>query len=756
MPDQRPLFRSFASGEISPEAFGRIDLDKLQTGLSLCRNFITLPHGPAQNRPGFEYVIETKYSDKTSVLLPFVYNTDQAYVLELGDQYLRIHTEGGTVLETAQSISAITASTGLVEVEAHGFADGDWVYASGVEGMVELNSLYFKVYDANTDDLKLRYLTGVAVDMMALSAYVSGGTLSRVYEIETPYLETDLFGVHYTQSADVMTLVHPGYQQRQLTRTGATAWSLDTIDFDPNQAAPTLPVATPTGSGTVEYSYKVTALRDGDLEESFASDECSALNNLTVADSSNKITWAAASGAARYNVYKKINGLFGYIGQSSDGATGLVDDNITPDTGQTPPEAADPFAAAGDYPGAVGYFEGRRWFAGTRNIPQGLWSTRSGTESNMAKSIPTREDDGIAVRLRAQRADTIRHIVPLSDLLLLTSGGEWRVTAQNSDAITPTTISYRVAGAIGANAAQPVVTSESVIYAQAMGGRVREMLYSWEAQGYKTNDLAILAAHLFDSHAITNMAYTRSPHQIVWCVRSDGALLGMTYVPEHKVVGWHQHNTPGAFEAVASIPEGNEDRLYATVRRFVGGRTVRCVERMASRQVDDLADSFFVDSGLRYSGAPVTTIRGLHHLEGETVAILADGASLMQQVVSGGEVTLQNAASKVQVGLPIDAIIGLLPAGLQAPAYGLGLVKNVNGVFLRVNQTSGIQVGPSEDRLREYQQRTTEPYGTIPEPITGVIEVVIDPNWGYDGVVYIKQAHPLPVTILAAALDLVF
>lgn len=662
MPDQRPLFRSFAAGEISPEAFGRIDLDKLQTGLALCRNFMTLPHGPAQNRPGTQYILQAKYPEGCTALLPFIYNTEQAYVLEVGHEYIRVHTEGGTVLRDPQSFLGMTSANPCVVTydDADGdFAEDETVFIEdGTGDFFPLGGRYFvaKNVDPGADTFELHYLDGTPVDASGFAAYGGGMVGARVYEIVTPYAGADVHDIHYTQSADVMTLVHPSYQQRQLTRAGATNWSLTTLSFDPEQTAPTNALVTPTGSGSVRYRYLVTALKDPDLEESFGSieatqapktvtgftqanpgvgttsaahglavdevvyhtamsgmvelaagyyrvnsvpaadkyslktlegvvvdtttytawtaggtvAECGITNNLVTAGNSNKITWTNAAGATRYNVYKEINGLFGYIGQASDGSTGFTDDNITPDTGQTPPEPSDPFTTAGNYPGAVGYFEGRRWFGGTTNTPQGLWSTRSGTESNMARSIPTREDDGIAVRLRAQRADTIRHIVPLNELLLLTSGGEWRVAPQGADVITPMSISYRPAGAVGANNAQPVVTSSAVVYSQAMGGRVREMLYSWESQGYNTSDLCVLAPHLFDGHTIISMAYSRSPHPTVWCVRDDGVLLGMTYLPEHKVSAWHQHTTQGKFESVAVIPEGDEDRIYVVVNRCLG------------------------------------------------------------------------------------------------------------------------------------------------------------------------------------------
>jgi hypothetical protein len=424
---------------------------------------------------------------------------------------------------------------------------------------------------------------------------------------------------------------------------------------------------------------------------------------------------------------------------------------------KTVPETEDPFVGAGNYPAAVGYFKGRRWFAGTTNKPQNLWGTRSGTESSMVYSIPVTDDNRIAVRLTARQANSIRHIVPLGDMLLFTSGAEWLITSQNSDAITPTSIDYKTQGYIGANDVQPVVTNRSVLYAQDRGGRVREMLYKWESQGYETNDISVMAPHLFDEYSIVSMTYTRAPYSAAWCVRSDGTLLGCSYVPEHQVIGWHRHDTAGTFESVAAIPEGSEDALYAIVKRNVDGRDVRYVELLHPRVFATIADCFFVDSGATYDGAATTTIKGLWHLEGEDVVLLADGAVVKGKTVSNGQITLDQAASKVHVGLPYTGDLKTLPLRADAlQAAGQGTVKNVNEVHLRVKDASSIFVGPSFDALRQVKQRTTEPYGSPPNLVTGVQTIAIDPLWGEDGAVCVRQSDPLPISVLSMTMEVEF
>jgi len=673
----RTLERSFGGGELSPEMFGRIDDSKYQSGLALCRNFITKPQGPAETRPGLAFVREVKDSTKAVRLIPFTYSTTQTMVIELGVGYIRFHTQGSTLL------------------------------SAGVP-----------------------------------------------YEVVSQYAEADLFDIHYVQSADVLTLTHPNYPPAELRRLGATNWTLTNIDFAPTILPPAGVTATSSGAGVeYDYSYVVTALIPDGITESAASAAGTCTNNLFVTGAKNTLAWTAVAGVLKYKIYKNQGGLYGYVGESL--IASFVDDNIAPDLSVVPPIYDTVFAAPGDYPGAVSYFEQRRSFAGTTNKPQNIWMTRSGTESVMNYSLPVRSDDRIAFRVAAREANTIRHIVPLTQLLLLTSSAEWRVTSINSDAITPTTISVRPQSYVGASNVQPVIINNSLIYGAARGGHVRELGYNWQANGFVTGDLSLRATHLFDNLDIVDMAYSKAPQPLVWFVSTSGKLLGLTYVPEQQIGAWHQHDTLGMFESCCVVAEGNEDVLYVVVKRTINGAQVRYVERMATRLFNTQADAFFVDSGLTYQGAATTTISGLTHLEGETVSILADGAVHPQRVVLNGAIALDNAASIVHIGLPIIADLHTLPVAAQTDgSFGQGRYKNVNKAWLRVYRSSGIFVGPDVNNLVEAKQRTTEPFGSPPVLKTEEIDLMLTPSWGDGGQVYIRQIDPLPLTVVNLTLEI--
>ena len=744
----RTAQQSFGAGILAPELYSRADLAKHGVGLATCNNFIISPHGPVDNRAGFEYIKEANDSTTASRLIEFIFSRTQAYALEFGNLYMRVHTEGSTLLEAAQVITAATSANPVVlTIVGHGYTTGDEVYLSGLPGgHAALNGKYHKITVLTADTFS------VAVDGTAYAAYTAGGTAARVFTLVTPYAAADLFDIQFVQSADVLTLTHTGYAPQEVRRVSATSWTIGAAVFGPSIAAPTAQTATalPT-SGAITYDYVITSI-SATLEESLPTPGATCVNDLSVAGNLNTITWTNAASAVRYNIYKKRNGLYGYIGQSSDGTVGFVDDNITADLLSSPPQDRLPFVGAGNYPRAVSYFEQRRLFASTVNAPESVWMTRSGTEGNLSYSIPSQADDAIVFALSSRQLNTILNMIPLSDLILLTNSGEWKVTSQNTDAITPTSIWVRPQGYTGCNTLPAIVASSSVIFANAQGSHFSDMQYTIDQQLYKSRDMSVLVPHLFDGHTFVDWCFARAPYPIVWAVRDDGILVAFTYLPDQEVLAYHTHSSVnGLVESVVAIPEGNEDKVYAIINRTIGGVTKRYIERLGSRVTAAIEDAFFVDSGLTYDGAATTSVTGLDHLEGQTVAILADGNVIAQQTVTAGAVTLPNAAAKAHIGLPITASLTTLPLMPAIQGLGQGVDKSILRSFLRVDNTRGVWAGPDLAHLTEHRDRSGGTYGDPTAMITAEIEIAFDSTWSREASVAVQVTDPVPASILSIA-----
>lgn len=588
------------------------------------------------------------------------------------------------------------------------------------------------------------------------------------YEIATPFTTADLWGLVFTQEADVVYITHQNYAPRKLSRLAETNWTLTTPTFAPSIAAPGTPTATVTVSTSAEpgyiatdYRYKVSTVSAATGEESLPSSASNIVtNDLSIAGGKNTVSWSAVSGAERYIVYKLDNGVYGYIGGTT--GTSFVDQNITADLADTPQSGYNPFTGAGNYPACSTFVDQRLAFASSLNNPQAVWLSQSANYENFGFSRPRKASDGFEFRIRARQVNEIKSMLQSRGLMILTSGGEWIVSGGSDEYLTPDSIVVKNQGYRGAADVQPVVVGNTVLFAQRIGGVIRDFSYEFAEDSFVGKDLTIMARHLFEYKSIKSWAYAQSPWSIIWVVMNDGSLVSMTYIKEHDVWGWTRHQTEGTFEDVIVIQEGEEDVPYFVVNRTIGGITKRYIERLHTRQFDTVVDAFFVDSGLTYSGAAATVISGLGHLEGKTVVALADGNVVRGLTVTAGAITLPNAATKVHIGLPYEATVKTLDLDL-GQVRGLGTVqgrqKSIGEVWFRVETTRGIWLGAVDDtrdsgKLVEYKQRSTEAWNVAIGLLTGDLKITALPNWSTGGNVVVKQFDPLPMTILAILPDI--
>jgi hypothetical protein len=303
-----------------------------------------------------------------------------------------------------------------------------------------------------------------------------------------------------------------------------------------------------------------------------------------------------------------------------------------------------------------------------------------------------------------------------------------------------------------------VTFGNDIIFVQRLGKVLRNYYYRWDWDKYIGEDISLMAEHLLNRGNITELAWQQTPHKICWAIRSDGYLLGLTLMPEHEVVGWHQHpptGTDAEFESIAVIEGAEEDELWAIVKRTVNSATVRYVERMkpliavdtGEGSSDDwaLTDSFFVDSGLTYRGSAATVISGLGHLEGEAVVALADGLVVTGLTVSSGAITLATAAEVIHIGLNYNADLETLDLVIDdREGTGQGLLKSIDNVILRLYRSLNGQVGPDTSNLDSI------PYDDSSNFYTGdTRDLSVYGGTKQNPVIYIRQNEPLPMSVLA-------
>lgn len=604
------------------------------------------------------------------------------------------------------------------------------------------------------------------------------GLLSGV-SIESPYALDDVYALSTAQAGDIVYLAHKNYALRKLTRSGTAPdyeWALEEVVLNQSIAAPAAPTVTfvrdnGDDSAPLNYTlrYVVTAV-DGDGVESVASAVGSTTGKYPtdwVVGNHVDLTWAAVEGAEEYNVYRESAGYYGFIGVSR--STSFQDQNFEPDTATTPKEDWNPFAD-GNNPATVAFHQQRLVLGGTKDDPASFFMSRTGDYENFRKSRPLQDDDPVEYMLASGSIDEIRWMASFGDLLIGTSGAEYKATSSGA-AITSSDVQISVQSYWGSSGLAPLIIGQSVMHCQRSGSHVRDLYYSWESDGYAGNDLSLLAPQLVESHHITQWAFQQSPGSNIWAVRDDGVLLCLTYMKEQNVYGWSRHVTQGKALSVAVISGSQEDVVMLVVEREVGGVKKYFLERLAGRfrDADGIVDAFYVDCGLTSRQETASdTVGGLGHLEGADVVALADGSPVEGLTVTDGAVTLPYAAKVVTVGLNYVSALSPLPLETDTQqgatlgkrrAYGkcvLRLYRSVGGKYAATEPGDLFDVEGWKDRTAYDLPFLPEKYGEACQPFSGNIEISLPSGQDADTSLWLMQDRPMPFRVVAIMADVDF
>jgi ketosteroid isomerase-like protein len=624
MPKVSPIQESFSGGEVSPLLFGRTSLDRLKQSLAVSENYLPTLQGGLVRRSGTKFVAETKYPTKESVLIEFEFSTTQAYMLEFGDQYIRFFKDNAIITEAAKNITGITqANPAVVTSNSHGFSNGDRLILSGISGMTELNNREVIVAGVTANTFQLKDTTNTNINSTGYTAYSSGGTASKIYEISSPYEEADLSQIKYTQSADILYLVHPDYKPRKLSRTGHTSWTLTEMDFldgpylstnvGPFTLIPsaftgaitltTGPTASVSGcanngSGLIRVTTASHVFSTGDrvhLDGITGTTEANGDWTVTVIDTNHFdlqgsafVHAYVAGGTARPGLFVSTD-----VGRSlrvRDGTVwGWGTITAYTDEANVSVSVVDTFTSTNSksgwrlglwsettgYPSCVVFHEDRLFFSGSRFSPQRIDGSNTGDYENFEPSDP----DGTIVASHAVSFNLNSNDVNVgrwlnSDEKGLAAGSvgrEWIVRpSSQSEALSPTNITAKSPTSEGSADIQAIQAGRASIYVQRAGRQLREFTYFYDVDGFKSTDLTQLAVHITES-GIRQIAYLKVPHPVVFCVREDGVVASMTYDrdSESLKVGWSRHILAGPSDAsdsnsivrsVAVIPSADGSR----------------------------------------------------------------------------------------------------------------------------------------------------------------------------------------------------
>lgn len=647
--------QNYSAGELAKKLAGRYDLGVYYNGAEWFQNFVATVQGMASFRSGTVFVWNTR-DNQEAILIPFEYNTEQAYILEFTDQKMRVIKDGGIVTETAQDITDITQANPAVVTYsgADNYANGDRVIISGVVGMTEVNNLEFTVANVDTGANTFE-LSGI--DSSSYTAYSSGGSVAEIVEVTTPYTESQLFEMDYEQTINDMYITHSSHQPRKLTRSSHTSWTISTFQIISN------PFGTTKATG----------------------------QSLTGATQANPVV-VTYSGSDTY-----ANGDTVYI-SGVVGMTQLNDKNFTVanvDTGANTFElqgvdgtAFTAYSSGGtveeytdfSWPALVTTFEQRLLYGASDTYPARFWGSQGGRDSYDNFITGTGATDAFVYQIPS--GNRLRWMVGTEDFLAIgTAGQEFKASGGGQDdAITPTNVSAKPPSFYGSAAIKPIRLDSHILYIQRDGMTTRSFEFDAIQDGYTsinrnlTND-QITRGRYGKPNGLKQIAYQSGFPNISWGIRKDGLLVGLTFEPREQVNGWHKHvaggtltsgkNSKPEYGSVASLPrEDNSDQLYVTVKRTINGSTVRYIEYFADQPniphpldyytgqdnketdmeayLQDLWEAqkrlHYVDCGLVYDGSVYATQNlTLSAVTGDGITITAAG-SLFDSSMEGKEI----------------------------------------------------------------------------------------------------------------------
>jgi hypothetical protein len=791
------LINNFNGGELSPLMDARVDTGKYRTGCRRLRNFIPRAVGGVFSRPGTEYMGAAKHGDKKAALIPFNFSRTTSFQIELGEEYIRFWSNraqvekssadawvtatayevGDYVTESATIYYCITAHT-----SAAAFATdaANWV----AQTIYEVPSPYqeadlFEIQFTQINDIVYlvhpdhapHKLSRLADDNWTLAEveWDWPALLDENVESTTITPSATTGSITLTASASIFQSSHVGaYFQIAHRRDGAytsvaitgnnTSASLRIIGRWEFATAGTwsaqINIDRSEDNGTTWQTVRsFSGVSDRNVAPIAYDEPTEVLMRVRITNYStatNARAWLEAVDSKVYGLAK----VTGYTSGTQVTATVTKEMASTSATTLWSEGAWSPYQG---YPRSVAFHEQRVIYGGTSREPVRVWGSTIGDFDNFRKG--TLDDASFDYVLASTQSSQIQWMTGNSNGLIIgTAAEEWLMhSGSDSSPITPTTVRVIRQSSEGSEHLMGRLIKNVVLFVQRYGRTVSEMAYSFEEDSLKANDLTILSEHVTEG-GILQTAFQSRRDAVLWAVTGEGKLIGLTYQREHEVTGWHVHETDGEFESVSVnySADGTSDEVWFVVKRTIDGSTVRYIESfhpaMAQFNYSNPASLVCMDSAITYDGAATDTITGLDHLEGEEVAVRADGATQTSKTVTGGEITLDREAEVVVVGLPFTPLIQ--PSKIEiALENGSSRGRKFRPVkmILSVHESLGAEISASGNSgWEEIPFRQSQDVLDDPPPLrTDDMEWTINGAYGPAVNVAIRQSDPQPLNLLA-------
>lgn len=745
---------AFTTGEVSPDVSSRFDLEQYKSALLEAENVVIRPYGAVAKRQGSQYVGQVKYSDKPTRLFEFTTNTNNSFMLEFGDKYIRVWNYG---IYTGIEVTTPFTSDILFDLNCN--QSGDVMFICSGKYPIQTLSRY-----SDTDWRMSTYkLTEQPYDEINTdnghTLTVNGDTITSTKDLFTQDMVGSVIqiayyveAVHTKSAGEVVEKKVRRYMQGQTIEK-----TYNNINYNVDSYSTDTELSWKfTTHGTWEGTVKLQiSNNDGQTWKDYRT--YTSKNDYNVTDTGKieagaRLKYISDIKGGSVNCDLSIMPFTQYGVVEIKSVTDAKNAKVNVLNGIKEGEPSYQWKLGSwnrgrGYPKLCTFYQDRFVVAATDSKPNFIWFSRTGDYPNFGveKVEGTITDDSaITLPVINRKMCEIRHLVPANDLIILTSGNEWIVRGDKT--ITPTNCNLKTQTQRGALSCEPQFIGNRCVFVQERGGTVRDMGYSYESDNYTGQDLTLFVKTLVKGHLAVTSAYAQDPDSIIYYVRDDGQLNCLTYIPEQKVYGWSHFVTNGKYRYVESVAEGEQDTIYFVVDRVINNKSVKCIERSIPLYTEDNSD-VFLDCYVKVANSIKTDYINAPHLVGQMVDIVIDGQQMPSRVVPPtGVIKLDGKANVITVGLPYTTKIKIPSVEQQINDGTLqGRVATVSRVVLRMYKSFGGKVGRTFDRMDDI---------TLPpnELFTGDKPVILPKmgiNYSTDTSICIKHSDPFPFNLLS-------
>lgn len=658
---------NFTGGELSPSLQGRTDLEKFQASAKTLSNFVILKQGGITGRPPTVYKGSVKTASDTPRLIPFVYSSTTAYLLEFGNQYMRVWKDGaytGFELATPYTAAQLTDLKYTQSADTMIFFHPAWM----PRRLLRFGDTNWTIGEAPFSPSPVAEV-GISSASITLTLTALTGAISITDGAVPLFLQSDV-GRTITvngSSATITTWVASGTVLANVT-TAFSSLVHAPLTWKINGSP--LTAVTPSAAGPIGAAITLTLASPG---------------------------WRADD----VGKFVELNG--GLVKITGFTSTTVVDAIVETELAGTVTAPSDSWTlkgpawnAADGYPVCGTFHQQRLWAASTTSYPQTLWGSKLGLPFDYSPG--TLDDSAVYKTISSSETNPIVHLVSAQELLVFGYAQEFSGRGGVEKGITQGNMqlglqsSWSTTGSV-----RPLQIGEEVLTVESSGTVLRAYT-ARQVDGFTSAPISFFSEHLLES-GIKSMSYEQRPNAVVWIATTDGKLHALTYNISQNLVCFASGSTDGAVEWVATVPSGTSEKTYCLVRRTVNGSTVRYIELLDWSVVYGRHDSLITLT----AGSPQTVWTGLGHLQGKTVRVHADDVFMGTFTVASSQITLPRAASKVVVGLAFDSTVTLQPPILDTrDGNSQGGSVSIHKIRAKLLNTVGLTVNGEDVSFRTF------------------------------------------------------